>query len=172
MGTLTAPHIELAASRVHSQTFAAWSAHRAAIAGGPGATAGPCPTGEESGEPVTRLASGQAAAAWFRGIVDPTAFLWALVDRQGERMALSASAFPALRMAESDARWHQEFADRIHIEFARTDEGVAWHGHGDGIPVLLSARWHPTRAQAIHAAGRAIGLLPVATVADYAVRIA
>lgn len=73
-------------------------------------------------------------------------------------------------MAERDARTIQEFVDQLTLHFpVAGGDKVNWYGQWEDMPALLSSSAHSSQEDAVRAATIAVGLLPVATVAAYAV---
>lgn len=123
------------------------------------------------GPPEIRISDASEARKWFGHTSQPTLFTWALQSQNGESLAVSAAAFPAIMMAERDARTIQEFADELMLHFvpgAGTD-GLTWFADRDGLPAIFSPRSYDGRQCVLKAATVAVGLLAVATVAGYAV---
>ncbi len=127
----------------------------------------------QAGPPDIRFATTCDATKWFGRASRPTVFTWALHDHVGTQTAVSAWAFPAILMAERDARTIQEFVDQLmlHIVSDAHTGGVAWFGERAGLPVLFSPEPYSNREDALQAATVAVGLLPVATVAAHAVNV-
>lgn len=120
------------------------------------------------GPPDIRFTNASEAFEWFGRTPRPTVFTWALQNQDGTSLAVSAAAFPAIMMAERDARTCQEFAEDLSLHFVDGD-GLTWFADRDGLPAIFSPRSYPSRESAIRAATVAVGLLKVATVAGYAV---
>lgn len=96
-------------------------------------------------------------------------FTWTLESHTREPLAVSASAFPAITVAERDARLVQEFAEDLTLNLSvDLGEGVTWFADRDGLPAVFSPRFYPDRVHALKEATVAVGLLPVASVAGYA----
>jgi hypothetical protein len=121
------------------------------------------------GPPDIRFADASEALEWFGDAPRSTVFTWALQDRSGTSLAVSAAAFPVIVMAERDARTTQEFAEELtlHLVASADADGLTWFSEHDGFPVIFSPRSYPSREEALHAATVAVGLLTVATVAGY-----
>ena len=164
-------HIGFAAHLIDGpRSLASWSLHRNRIVTD---AAEPADRSTEPrfGPPEVRFATAAAAAAWFGHLPEATVFTWTLADPKGQVLAASAAAFPAIMMAELDARRIQEFADELQLELVADPggRGFAWVGYRDGVGILTFTAWHAERTDALQEATIAVGLLPVASVAQYAI---
>ncbi|QEO09938.1 hypothetical protein [Protaetiibacter larvae] len=123
------------------------------------------------GPPEVRFTTAADAGVWFGPGLEPTVYTWTLTDPKGRILAVSATAFPVIRMAELDARRIREFAEELQLEFTVDPDGrgIAWAGYRGGIAILSSAGWHADRTDALHEATIAVGLLAVASVAQGAI---
>jgi len=164
-------HVGLTAHLIdNSQSLASWSLHRNRIVSDTVAPTG-CPTEPDFGPPEVRFTTATAAAAWFGHLPEATVFTWTLANPKGQVLAVSAAAFPVIRMAELDARRIQEFTNELQLEFVADPDGrgFAWVGYRDGVGILTSAAWYPERTDALNGAMIALGFLSIAMVAQYAV---
>ncbi len=164
-------HIGFAAHLIDgSPSLASWSLHRNRIATDAAQQADRS-TEPHFGPPEVRFTTAAAAAAWFGHLPEATVFTWTLADSKGQVVAASAAAFPAIMMAELDARRIQEFADELQLELVADPggRGFAWAGYRDGVGILTSTAWHAARTDALQEATIAVGLLPVVSVAQYAI---
>jgi len=163
------PHLALYAYQLDdSSALSQWAAQRRLVVGDiplPNTRAHPSGTGP----PEIRMSAPAEAADWFGHVPGAAVFTWTLHDHSGTPLAVSASLFPTIMMAERDARTNQEFVEQLTLHVVPADGGVAWFGDRDGGPILFSPASYPARAAALRAATATIGLLPIASVAGYAV---
>lgn len=154
---------------IRSGSLAEWSQLREAVLGD-AHPAQPPDSRVGGGPPHVRLVDVSDAARWYGRVRNRIAHTWALCDGGGAQVAVSAWAFPTAVMAERDARTIQEFVDQLTLHFpVAGGDKVNWYGQWEDMPALLSSSAHSSQEDAVRAATIAVGLLPVATVAAYAV---
>jgi hypothetical protein len=163
------PHLALYSYQLDdSSALSQWAAQRRLVFGDiPLPKTRECPSG--TGPPEIRLSTPAEASDWFRQVPGAVVFAWTLHDRSGTPLAVSASLFPTVMMAEREARNNQEFVEQLTLHVVPADDGVAWFGDHFGTPILFSLASYPARDPALRAATATIGLLPIASVAGYAV---